>query len=115
MVVDELHEIFPASRAAKLLRSRVVTDPHSVFSVTPQSVQHRPQVDVLLKSHRLALAGDWTVTGWPATMEGAIRSGNLVAQACCELLGMTSPILPAELPYSWLAKRLIRRNHEIDE
>jgi uncharacterized protein with NAD-binding domain and iron-sulfur cluster len=115
LVVEELHELFPKSRQAKLLRSRVVTDPHSVFSVTPQSVQHRPRVEVLLKAHRLALAGDWTVTGWPATMEGAIRSGNLAAKACCELMGISSPILPAELPYSWLAERLIRRNHEIHE
>jgi squalene-associated FAD-dependent desaturase len=115
LVVEELHELFPKSRQAKLLRSRVVTDPHSVFSVTPQSVQHRPRVDALLKAHRLALAGDWTVTGWPATMEGAIRSGNLAAKACCELMGISSPILPAELPYSWLAERLIRRNHEIHE
>lgn len=110
MVVDELHELFPASREAKLLRSRVVTDPHSVFSVTPQSVQHRPAVDALLTSNRLALAGDWTVTGWPATMEGAIRSGNFAAHACCELLDVAPPALPADLPYSWLAQRLIRQS-----
>ena len=109
-VVDELHELFPASREAKLLRSRVVTDPHSVFSVTPQSVQHRPKVDALLKSNRLALAGDWTVTGWPATMEGAIRSGNFAAHACCELLDVAPPALPADLSYSWLARRLIRHS-----
>jgi len=115
MVVDELHELFPASRGAKLLRSRVVTDPHSVFSVTPQSIQYRPQVDVLLKGHQIALAGDWTMTGWPATMEGAIRSGNLAAQACCDSVGIAAPSLPAELPYSWLAKRVIRRNHGTGE
>lgn len=109
LVVEELHELFPKSRQAKLLRSRVVTDPHSVFSVTPQSVQHRPRVDALLRAHRLALAGDWTVTGWPATMEGAIRSGNLAANACCESFGMAAPKLPAELSYSWLAKLLISR------
>jgi|694.fasta_scaffold16076_6 squalene-associated FAD-dependent desaturase len=113
MVVKELHELFPKSRQAKLLRWKVVTDPHSVFSVSPDSAGRRPNVDALLKLHHLALAGDWTVTGWPATMEGAIRSGNWAAKACCELVGISPPHLPIDLPYSWLAKRLIQRNDRL--
>ena len=31
--------------------------------------------------HNVFLAGDWTRTGWPATMEGAVRSGYVAAEA----------------------------------
>jgi len=34
---------------------------------------------------RVFLAGDWTATGWPATMEGAVRSGYLAAEALAGL------------------------------
>jgi zeta-carotene desaturase len=33
------------------------------------------------------LAGDWTRSGWPATMEGAVRSGYLAAEAVCAAAG----------------------------
>lgn len=106
-VVEELRELFPACRSAKLLRSRVVTDPSSVFSVTPESSGYRPKVDALCAKHHLAMAGDWTATGWPATMEGAIRSGNMAAQACCTQLGITPLALPADLSKGWLARYLM--------
>jgi uncharacterized protein with NAD-binding domain and iron-sulfur cluster len=44
----------------------------------------------------LLLAGDWTATGWPATMEGAVRSGNLAAEAILDQTGRPERILPAE-------------------
>jgi uncharacterized protein with NAD-binding domain and iron-sulfur cluster len=49
---------------------------------------------------RVFLAGDWTATGWPATMEGAVRSGYLAAQALASAAGVSNasylvPDLPA--------------------
>lgn len=85
-VREELADIWPTFRAANLLRWRMVTHPEAVFSV-------RPELDALRPSQRTAvpnlfLAGDWTATGWPATMEGAIRSGRLAVGA---LLGFAHP------------------------
>ena len=74
----ELEELWPAVRQAKLLHGRVVTQPAAVFSVTPESDRFRPPPQTPLKN--LFLAGDWTATGWPATMEGAVRSGRLAAE-----------------------------------
>ncbi len=73
----DLCHVFPAVRQAKLLRSQVVTDPQAVFSITPESQPYR--LDSFVHP-RLMLAGDWTATGWPATMEGAILSGFRAAE-----------------------------------
>jgi uncharacterized protein with NAD-binding domain and iron-sulfur cluster len=49
------------------------------------------------------LAGDWTRTGWPATMEGAVRSGYRAAEAVLELEGESAQVLQPDLPVSGLA------------
>ena len=69
----ELEAIWPAARAARLLHGRVVAQPAAVFSCVPGLDRFRPPQQTPIEN--LALAGDWTATGWPATMEGAIRSG----------------------------------------
>ena len=83
-VVNELREIFPAARGARLIRSRIVTDPTAVLSVRPGIESVRPNQKTPVEN--LFLAGDWTQTGWPSTMEGAVRSGR---QAATQLLKMT--------------------------
>lgn len=77
LVHDDLQEVFPAVRAARMLKCKMVTDPQAVFSITPKSYQHRVETGL---GPRLAMAGDWTQTGWPATMEGAILSGFKAAE-----------------------------------
>lgn len=77
MVHDDLREVFPAVHTARMLKYKVVTDPQAVFSITPQSYQYRVETGL---GPRLAMAGDWTQTGWPATMEGAILSGFKAAE-----------------------------------
>ena len=53
------------------------------------------------------LSGDWTATGWPATLESAVRSGYLAAEAILARLGGPQQnFLAADLPRSWLARRL---------
>jgi squalene-associated FAD-dependent desaturase len=79
MAVSELAEFFPVVREAKLTKATVIKEVHATFSPTPGGDAFRP-------SHnspwpRLFLAGDWTATGWPSTMEGAVRSGYGAAEA----------------------------------
>lgn len=78
-VLRELQGAFPAARQARLLRYRLVTDPKSVFSIRPDVDSVRPASQTGIPW--LTLAGDWTKTDWPATMEGAVISGRLAAQA----------------------------------
>lgn len=84
-VQADLASVFPEAAVATLLRGRVVTDPHSVFSVNMGHESARPHADQL-GTMGLFLAGDWTQTGWPATMEGALRSGTLAAEQVLSFL-----------------------------
>ncbi|MCY2984978.1 MAG: hydroxysqualene dehydroxylase HpnE [Planctomycetota bacterium] len=83
MVKQDLSEIFPEASVATMLRGRVVTDPNAVFSVSVGHESSRLKSD-LLSAEKIWLAGDWTDTKWPATMEGSLRSGAFASQ---ELLG----------------------------
>jgi squalene-associated FAD-dependent desaturase len=74
-VRSELEAMWPAARKAQLLRWRLVIEPAAVFSVEPGLDQRRPCQATSIPN--VMVAGDWTRTGWPATMEGAIRSGYL--------------------------------------
>jgi squalene-associated FAD-dependent desaturase len=104
-VTTELRAVFPAARDAILLRSKVVTEQEAVFSVRPGLDAWRPTQTTPVPG--LFLAGDWTATGWPATMEGAVRSGYLAAQGVLESLDRPQRALIADLPPCRLARRLI--------
>jgi squalene-associated FAD-dependent desaturase len=82
----ELESVWPDVGRAKLLHSRVMTLPAAVFSVTPELEKLRPSQRTPLKN--VCLAGDWTSTGWPGTMEGAVRSGR---QAVASFFDMHEP------------------------
>ena len=102
---DELRDVWPAAREAKLLRWKMVTDPAAVFSVRPGIESLRPPQASSVGL--LFLAGDWTKTDWPATMEGAVRSGYLAAEGVLRKFGLPADLLVADLPRSWLARALI--------
>jgi squalene-associated FAD-dependent desaturase len=96
--VRELAEFFPIVSQAKLTKSTVIKEIHATFSPAPGSDAFRP-------SHktpwaRLFLAGDWTATKWPATMEGAVRSGYAAAAALSGAKFMVSD-LPAKGLMRW--------------
>jgi squalene-associated FAD-dependent desaturase len=94
-VVAELKQLFPAARQAVLRRARVVTEHAATFSAVPGVDRWRPaQVSPL---ENLFVAGDWTATGWPATMEGAVRSGYLAAEALLRRAGVTASLVQPEL------------------
>ena len=62
--------------------ARVVVRPNAVFTPSAENEKLRPSQAT--GAPGLFLAGDWTQTGWPATMEGAVRSGNGAAEAILE-------------------------------
>jgi uncharacterized protein with NAD-binding domain and iron-sulfur cluster len=61
------------------VKSTVIKEVHATYSPRPGIDQYRPKPETAWP--RVFLAGDWTATGWPATMEGAVRSGYLAAEA----------------------------------
>ena len=81
VVVAELNAEFAAGREpARLVRHRVVTDPRSVYSVTPKVESMRPEVEDPA-TPGLLFASDFARTGWPSTMEGAVIAGRQAAAA----------------------------------
>jgi squalene-associated FAD-dependent desaturase len=94
-IVQELGRLFPAVASAKLLRARVVTEHTATFSAVPGVDRWRPPQASPVAN--LALAGDWTATGWPATMEGAVRSGYLAAEVILARAGLPGRVLRPDL------------------
>jgi squalene-associated FAD-dependent desaturase len=93
LALNELREFFPKSREANLVKATVIKEVNATFSPTPGIDRYRPTQQTLWP--RIFLAGDWTATGWPATMEGAVRSGYLAAQALTTNADFLAPDLPA--------------------
>ena len=79
LAVREAQEFFRDAPDAQLLKSTVIKEVHATYSPRPGMDQYRPKPDTAWP--RVFLAGDWTATGWPATMESAVRSGYLAAEA----------------------------------
>lgn len=85
LALRELKEFFPRAAEAKLERAHVVKEVRATFSAAPGLEGKRPLSATDIEN--LFLAGDWTRSGWPATMEGAVRSGYLAAEAVTKALG----------------------------
>jgi len=94
-IVAELAQLFAATGGTKLLRARVVTEHAATFSAVPGVDRWRPSQSSPIAN--LAVAGDWTATDWPATMEGAVRSGYLAAEAILARAGRPARILRPDL------------------
>jgi len=94
--IEEFGRFFPAMRAAKVVRAGVLKEARATFSVTPGLERFRPEPDIL--GDGLFLAGDWTRTDWPSTMESGVRSGRLAAEALARAAGQSARFLKAELP-----------------
>jgi zeta-carotene desaturase len=74
----ELGEVLPAVRNAKLVHSLVIKERFATFSPSPEAEPLRPHARTPIQN--LFLAGDWTATGLPATIEGAVQSGYTAAR-----------------------------------
>jgi squalene-associated FAD-dependent desaturase len=93
--LSELQLFFPEVKRAKLLKSGVLKEARATFSVVPGLDQFRPRQKTEWPG--LYLAGDWTATEWPSTMEGAVRSGRLAAGA---VMGDRERFMASEIPAS---------------
>jgi squalene-associated FAD-dependent desaturase len=103
MAMKEAEEFFPDACEAKLLKSTVIKEVHATYSPRPGIDQYRPKAETAWP--RVFLAGDWTATGWPATMEGAVRSGYLAAEALARFAGgKSASFLVPDLAPSGLMK-----------
>jgi squalene-associated FAD-dependent desaturase len=89
--VPALAELFPAARAANVTEFFVTRERRATFRQVPGTARLRPKAATGLPG--LVLAGSWTDTGWPDTMEGAVRSG-LNAVVALRSLGGQSPPRP---------------------
>jgi squalene-associated FAD-dependent desaturase len=97
LALSEVREFFPAARQANLVKSTVVKEVNATYSPRPGIDTHRPSSATAWP--RVFLAGDWTATGWPATMESAVRSGFLAAEAVAHSAGKKDArFLSADLP-----------------
>jgi squalene-associated FAD-dependent desaturase len=81
----EVQSLFPAARTAKLKRALVVKQRDATFKASPGVSRLRPGQTTPFSN--LFLAGDWTDTGWPATMESAVRSGLMAARGVLRAAG----------------------------
>ncbi len=104
LALNELREFFPRAREAKLLKATVIKEVNATFSPPPGIDRYRPTPQTPWP--HIFLAGDWTATGWPATMEGAVRSGYLAAQALTSVSGSTKNLLVPDLPGTGLMRLL---------
>jgi zeta-carotene desaturase len=79
LALRELGEFFPAVKTARVLKATVIKEINATFTPSPGADRYRPRQQGPWQ--RIFLSGDWTATGWPATMEGAVRAGYAAAEA----------------------------------
>jgi squalene-associated FAD-dependent desaturase len=103
LALTELREFFPGARDANLVKSTVIKEVHATYSPKPGVDAYRPRSETVWP--RVFLAGDWTATGWPATMEGAVRSGYRAAECIAKVTGRSEPaFLQPDLPAAGLMR-----------
>jgi len=95
LALNELREFFPNARSASLLKSTVIKEVNATYSPQPGVDAYRPKSET--NWPRVFLAGDWIATGWPATMEGAVRSGYIAAECVAKAWGREAKFLVPDL------------------
>ncbi len=109
-VVRDIHDAVPKSIGLEPVQVRSIKEKRATLAATPQAEQWRPSASAAYVGVRgggienLFLAGDWCDTGWPATMEGAARSGYAAAAAITGIGGVVEDV-PAGLFARWLGLR----------
>jgi len=104
IALAELREFFPAARNANLVKATVIKEVNATFSPTPGIDRYRPTSETPWR--RIFLAGDWIATGWPATMEGAVRSGYKAAESITKDAGAGKRFLVPDLSPTGLMRIL---------
>ena len=91
----EVCHALPMAKEAKLVKATVIKEAAATFSPQPGVDRWRPKQETNVQG--MFVAGDWTATGWPATMEGAVRSGYLAAEAVLRKAGTPRIFLQPDL------------------
>lgn len=81
--VYDMHCLYPETQNLKVVSSHVFWERHATFSCTPENIAKRPSHQTNIPN--LFLAGDWTNTGLPATIEGAVQSGHRCAELALQI------------------------------
>jgi squalene-associated FAD-dependent desaturase len=111
LCLGELQQVLPEAATAQLIKATVVKETAATFSPRPGVDRWRPSQRTPLPN--FFLAGDWTATEWPATMEGAARSGYLAAEAILSDCGEPKRLLRPDLPVEGLTRYWARdRSHD---
>jgi len=105
LALSELAEFFPLVREAKVEKVALIKEVRATFVVAPGIDAARPAATDAPWPN-FFLAGDWTRTGWPSTMESAARSGHLAAEAVAEAAGKPQRWLVADLKPQGLMRLL---------
>ena len=98
----ELASFFPEVKRAKVVKSGILKEARATFSVLPGLDRLRPSAKSPWPG--VYLAGDWTATGWPSTMESAARSGYLAAEAAVADRNTSMKFLQPDVPASGIMK-----------
>ena len=102
LAMRELALFFPAVREASLLKAAVTKEVRATYSIRPLLDRIRPGSTAPWPG--VYLAGDWTATGWPSTMESGVRSGYLAAEAVARSFGRAEIFLLPDLPPTGLMR-----------
>jgi squalene-associated FAD-dependent desaturase len=104
LALRELAAFFPLVAQARLIKATVVKEVRATYSIRPQLDLLRPTA--VSPWPRVFLAGDWIATGWPATMEGAVRSGYLAAEAVSRVAQKPAHFMQPDLAPTGLMRLL---------
>jgi squalene-associated FAD-dependent desaturase len=90
LAMEDLRAALPEARSAKVVHSLVIKEKRATFSPKPGIEKLRPATETEFEN--LFLAGDWTATGFPATIEGAVISGKKAGTMAERYLEKTGPV-----------------------
>jgi zeta-carotene desaturase len=102
LAMRELMLFFPGVREAALVKAAVTKEVRATYSIRPMLDSIRPQAESPWPG--IYLAGDWTATGWPSTMESGVRSGYLAAEALTRGFSNAQQFLVPDLPPTGLMR-----------
>lgn len=102
LAVRELALFFPIVNNAKLVKAAVTKEVRATYSIRPLLDNIRPAAQSPWPG--IYLAGDWTATGWPSTMESGVRSGYLAAEASTLDDGAEQKFIVPDLPPTGLMR-----------
>ncbi len=110
LCLREVRQALPRAQGAQLMKATVIKEVSATFSPQPGVDRWRPKQETRVP--KLFFAGDWTATGWPATMEGAVRSGYLAAEAVLRSAGTPQRFLQPDLAPDGLVSLWVRKRAE---